>query len=155
DHHPKKGMNSERGREAAGTHWTWFSVCYARRERANPQVERNLLRGSLKKWQPSQVMRTREFLSKLDHDKIVKAIAHAEARTSGEIRVYLQRGELEADALDTAKRQFRRFGMHQTAERNAVLIFIAPRARKFAVVADSRAYQKCGGDYWQHLVETM
>jgi uncharacterized membrane protein len=100
-------------------------------------------------------MRTREFLSKLDHDKIVKAIAQAETKTSGEIRVYLQRGELEEDALATAQRQFRRFGMHQTKGHNAVLIFIAPRSRKFAVVADARAYQKCGGDYWQHLVETM
>ncbi len=45
--------------------------------------------------------------------------------------------------------------MHKTAARNAILIFVAPRAQKFAVVGDEAVHQKCGAEYWQRLVETM
>jgi hypothetical protein len=61
-------------------------------------------------------MRTREFLSKLDHDRIVRAIAAAEAKTSGQIRIYIQRGRLGGDALDAAKRQFPKLGMQKTSK---------------------------------------
>jgi len=100
-------------------------------------------------------MRTREFLSKLDHQGIARAIARAEAKTSGEIRVYLQRGEIKGDPLAMAQKQFRKLGMHKTKKRNAVLIFVAPRARKFAVVGDKAAHEKCGETYWQRLADTM
>jgi uncharacterized membrane protein len=100
-------------------------------------------------------MRTKEFLSKLEHDRIVRAIREAEAKTSGEIRVYLQRGRVEGDALPLAKEQFRRLGMHKTQLRNAVLIFVAPRAQKFAVVGDEAIHQKCGEEFWQCVVDAM
>src|SRR5207245_8506821 len=45
-------------------------------------------------------MRTKEFLSKLEHDRIVQAIREAESKTSGEIRVFVQRGKLDVDPLD-------------------------------------------------------
>jgi uncharacterized membrane protein len=100
-------------------------------------------------------MRTQEFLSKLDHQRIVSAIRATEAKTSGQIRVYVQRGELKGEALTEAQKQFRRLGMHQTKERNAVLIFVVPRARKFAVVGDEGVHKQCGEVYWQRLVDTM
>jgi uncharacterized membrane protein len=103
----------------------------------------------------SQAMRTKEFLSKLDSDRIVRAIRAAEAKTSGEIRVYLQRGQLAGDALEAAQTQFRKLGMEKTKERNGVLIFVAPRARKFAVIGDEGVHQKCGEEYWQQLVDSM
>ncbi|HXM74516.1 MAG TPA: TPM domain-containing protein, partial [Chthoniobacterales bacterium] len=89
-------------------------------------------------------MRTKEFISKLDHDRIVKAIQEAESKTSAEIRVYLQRGKLADDAVNAARKRFQKLGMHKTAERNAVLIFVAPRAHKFAVVGDQAIHEKCG-----------
>ena len=67
-------------------------------------------------------MRTREFLSKLEHDRIVRAIREAEENTSGEIRVFVQRGKLNGDPLTAAQKKFHRLGMHKTRERNAVLI---------------------------------
>src|ERR1700726_1492653 len=48
-------------------------------------------------------MRTKEFLCKLEHDRIVQAIREAEAKTSGQIRVYVQRGKLDADPLIAAQ----------------------------------------------------
>jgi uncharacterized membrane protein len=100
-------------------------------------------------------MRTREFLSKLEHDRIVQAIRDAESRTSGEIRVYFQRGKLKADPLIKAQKKFYQLGMHKTQERNAVLIFVAPRTHKFAVVGDKAIHEKCGDEFWQRIIERM
>src|SRR5436853_692962 len=100
-------------------------------------------------------MRTREFLSKLEHDRIVAAIRAAESKTSGQIRVFIQRGKVNVDPLIAAQRKFHRLAMHKTPEHNAVLIFVAPRAHKFAVVGDKAIHEKCGEAFWQRLVEKM
>jgi uncharacterized membrane protein len=100
-------------------------------------------------------MRTKEFLSKLEHDRIVLAIRDAESKTSAEIRVFIQRGKLEVDPLIAAQKKFHQLQMHRTAERNAVLIFVAPRAHKFAVVGDRGIHEKCGEALWQRLIAQM
>jgi uncharacterized membrane protein len=100
-------------------------------------------------------MRTKQFLSRLEHDQIVAAIRTAESKTSGEIRVYIQRGKLNADPLISAQKKFQRLRMHKTNERNAVLIFVAPRAHKFAVVGDKAIHEKCGEEFWQQVVTAM
>jgi uncharacterized membrane protein len=100
-------------------------------------------------------MRTREFLSKVEHDRIVHAIRDVELKTSGEIRVFIQRGKLKADPLVAAQKKFHQLRMHKTRERNAVLIFVAPRAHKFAVVGDKAIHEKCGDEFWQRVVHGM
>jgi uncharacterized membrane protein len=100
-------------------------------------------------------MRTQQFLSQLAHKRIVEAIHAAEANTSGEIRVYIQRGNLKRDPLMAAQKKFHRLGMHRTADRNAVLIYVAPRAHKFAVVGDKAIHEKCGEELWRRLVQQM
>ena len=100
-------------------------------------------------------MRTREFLTKLEHDRIVQEIGEAESKTSGEIRVLIERGKLKSDPLEAARRKFHRLGMHKTRERNAVLIFVAPRVHKFAVVGDEAIHENCGEEFWQRVVERM
>ena len=100
-------------------------------------------------------MRTREFLTKLEHDRIVQAIREAEMKTSGEIRAFIQRGKLKSDPLVAAQRKFHRLDMHKTRERNAVLIFVAPRVHKFAVIGDKAIHEKCGDVFWQQVTENM
>jgi uncharacterized membrane protein len=100
-------------------------------------------------------MRTKQFLSKLEHDRIMEAIRDAESKTSGEIRIFIQRGKLDVDPLVAAQKKFHKLGMQKTAERNAILIFVAPRAHKFAVVGDKAIHEKCGEHLWARLVETM
>jgi uncharacterized membrane protein len=100
-------------------------------------------------------MRTRDFLSRLEHARIVNAIREAESKTSGEIRVYIQRGKFDTDPVMVAQKKFQRLGMYKTRERNAVLIFVAPRAHKFAVVGDKAIHEKCGEQFWQHVVDGM
>ena len=100
-------------------------------------------------------MRSKEFLDRLDHKRIVAAIAAAEEKTSGQIRVFIQRGEIAGDPLPIAQKKFHDLGMTKTTHRNAVLIFVAPRAQKFAVIGDEGVHQKCGDEYWQRLVSIM
>ena len=45
--------------------------------------------------------------------------------------------------------------MDKTRDRNAALIFVAPRARKYAVVGDVGVHEKCGEQFWQRLVGAM
>ncbi len=100
-------------------------------------------------------MRTKDFLDRLEHDRIKAAIVAAEAKSSGQIRVFVQRGALSGDALAVAQAKFNKLGMQKTHERNAVLIFVAPRARKFALVGDEGVHRKCGTEFWQRLVDEM
>ena len=100
-------------------------------------------------------MRTKEFLNRLEHARIIATIGAAEAKSSGQIRVYIQRGTVTDDALPIAQAKFEELGMQKTRERNAVLIFVAPRARKFAIVGDEGVHAKCGTEFWQRLVNGM
>ena len=100
-------------------------------------------------------MRTKDFMARLNHGRIVDAIATAEKTTSGEIRVFIQRGEVADDPLPFAEAKFLELGMDKTAERNAILVLVAPRAQKFAVVGDEGVHQKCGAEFWNELVATM
>jgi uncharacterized membrane protein len=100
-------------------------------------------------------MRTKEFLGNLEHNRIVRAIQDAELKSSGQIRVHIQRGKLDGDALAAAQNKFHRLGMHKTRQRNAVLIYVAPRAHKFAIVGDKAIHEKCGDSLWHRVVAKM
>jgi uncharacterized membrane protein len=99
-------------------------------------------------------MQPRKFLSQLRHDDIVAAICEAEKHTSGEIRVFITRKPV-ADPLPLAQAHFLRMGMEKTRHRNGVLIFVAPRAHKFAVVGDVGVHTRCGDAFWRELAEEM
>ena len=99
-------------------------------------------------------MHPREFIGQLDNDKLVGAIRAAEKKTSGEIRVFISRKNMD-DAVACAQTQFEKLGMTKTHHRNGVLIFVAPRARKFAVIGDTAVHQRCGDAFWQALAAEM
>ena len=96
-------------------------------------------------------MKPHEFIGKLDHDQIAAAIAEAERTTSGEIRVFIAHQRV-TDALAAARMQFLRLAMTKTRQRNAVLLFLAPRTRHFAVWGDQGVHEKCGDDFWREIV---
>ncbi len=99
-------------------------------------------------------MKVRHFFSKLDSDRIVEAIAQAETDTSGEIRVHVTRSE-PADIEARARERFEKLGMTATAERNAVLFYIAPRIRKFQILGDTGVHEKCGDNFWKATAQEM
>jgi uncharacterized membrane protein len=90
----------------------------------------------------------------IDDARVVSAIAAAETRTSGEIRVVVSQRSIE-DPLAEAARQFEKLGMTATAARNGVLIFVAPRSHTFAVIGDRGVHEKCGEPFWRALADAM
>jgi uncharacterized membrane protein len=99
-------------------------------------------------------MKPKAFISQLDEESLVAAIAEAESKTSGEIRVFLSHRKPD-DAVAAAQRAFDQLGMARTRERNGVLIFVAPKARKFAVIGDAGVHQHCGDEFWTALAAEM
>ncbi len=95
-------------------------------------------------------MKPGDFLKQLDDEKIVAAIAEAERRTSGEVRVYVSHRS-RTDARAWARIRFEKLGMHKTAHRNAVLIYLVPRTRSFAIVGDTGVHAKCGDAFWKNV----
>ena len=99
-------------------------------------------------------MKVKQFVRELDDSRIVAAIAESERHTSGEIRVFISSNEIE-DAYERAQARFLALGMDQTRNRNAVLIYFAPRSHKFAVVGDTAVHERCGDDFWRQLIGAM
>jgi uncharacterized membrane protein len=102
----------------------------------------------------ASAVKTRHFLNQLEHDRIVSAIAEAEKKTSGQIRVLVSHREVE-DPVAAAGKEFHRLGLHRTPQRNAVLIFVAPRSQRFAVIGDQAVHEKCGDAFWTDLTTAM
>lgn len=99
-------------------------------------------------------MRTKDFIKQLDHEKIKQAIASAEQKSSGEIRVAITTKKIK-DPLAEAEKEFIRLKMNNTRERNGVLILFAPKSQNFAVWGDVGVHEKCGKDFWHEIVEKM
>ncbi len=99
-------------------------------------------------------MKPDHFIERLDHPRIEAAIAAAEAKTSGEIRVLVHRRPID-DAVTFAQAEFFRLGMQKTRNRNAVLFFVAPASQSFAVIGDEGVHRKCGNEFWNDIAATM
>jgi uncharacterized membrane protein len=102
----------------------------------------------------------RKFFSKAEQLEIVDAIGAAELNTSGEIRFHVERDvptkdPINGDAYQQARAVFAKLGMHQTESRNGVLIYLAVRTRKFAVVGDEELHKRVGDDFWVDVVKLM
>ena len=95
-----------------------------------------------------------KVFAQFDSDRIVAAIAAAEKQTSGEIRVHVTR-RVPKDLEMRAVRRFHLLGMTKTAERNGVLIYLAPRARRFRILGDTAIHEKCGEDFWKEVAAAM
>lgn len=99
-------------------------------------------------------MYPKEFKNRLHHDNLVEAIREAEKKTTGEIRVLISHEHVETPVAE-AHKEFMRLGMANSPHRNGVLIFVAPRSHKFAVIGDKAVHEKCGDEFWQKLAEAM
>ena len=100
--------------------------------------------------------RRRALLDKAVQQQIVQRIQEAESKTSGEVRVYMERKCPNADPLARAQEIFARLGMEQTQARNAVIVYVALDDRKFALFGDTAIYEKAGGPaFWQQAADKL
>jgi len=99
-------------------------------------------------------MNARNFFTEKDRTSILAAIASAEKNTSGEIRVHIE-NSFKGEVLDQASYMFRKLGMHKTAQRNGVLIYLALKNRQFAVIGDVGINSKVPDGFWDGVKDLM
>ncbi|HKQ71455.1 MAG TPA: TPM domain-containing protein [Polyangiaceae bacterium] len=90
----------------------------------------------------------------IDVAAVEAAIAAAERRTSGEIRVSVAPwfwGSVDR----AAEAAFVRLGMNQTRARNGVLFFVVPSRQTFLVRGDTAIHERVGQAFWDELVAAM
>ena len=97
----------------------------------------------------------KSFFKEEDNRLVVKAIRHAEQRTSGEVRVFIESRCSWVDAIDRAAEIFFTLKMEKTEQRNAVLVYVAVKDRQVAVFGDEGIHNKVGTEYWNKLVREM
>ena len=90
-----------------------------------------------------------------DHARIERAVADANARTDGRVTVRLVPDAQLAETFERAAAEFQGAGLHQTEKRNVALVFVAPHARRFAVLGDSGLHERVGDGFWKQLIEEM
>jgi uncharacterized membrane protein len=95
------------------------------------------------------------FFSPEDRELIIQAVRDAERRTSGEIRVFIEKHCAYMDAIDQAAEIFFRLQMQKTEDRNAVLLYVAIKDRQLAVFGDEGIHQRVGNEYWNREVKMM
>ena len=93
-------------------------------------------------------------MKNIDSTKIAEAIRNAELLTSGEIRVYIAK-HCKEDALDKASRVFQKLKMHNTAQRNAVLILVCPADHKAAILGDKGINSIIEDDFWDNTLSEL
>jgi uncharacterized membrane protein len=100
------------------------------------------------------LMTKRSLLRAIDTARIEAAIAAAEKRTSGEIRVSIA-PFFWGDVRRVAERAFERLGVNATRERNGILFFIVPARRRFVVLGDSGIHARVGQAFWDTVAAAM
>jgi hypothetical protein len=91
------------------------------------------------------------FLLPDEEAKVVEAIGRFEQRTSGELRVHLER-HIEGDILEGGKKIFEQIGLTATRERNGVMFLVALKDHRFAVLGDQGIDQKVPPGFWTEVV---
>ena len=95
-----------------------------------------------------------DLLTKEERKRVAQAIAQAEQATSSEIRVHLE-DHIEEDVLDHAAYIFEELGMHRTADRNGILIYICVADRQMAVIGDKGINEKVPEGFWNGVIEAL
>ena len=99
-------------------------------------------------------MSPKEFIGKENEVLIAKAIEEAEHQTSGEIRIHIE-SKCKEEVLDRAAWLFKKLRMHETKERNGVLIYISIGDRKFAIIGDTGINMVVPEGFWNETKELI
>ncbi|MFM7006501.1 MAG: TPM domain-containing protein [Flavobacteriales bacterium] len=94
------------------------------------------------------------MLSNLEQQQVAEAIAAAEQKTSGEIRVHMENLCTE-DPMKRAIAVFEKLGMQRTAARNGVLIYVALQSNQLAIIGDKGINEQVPSDFWNSTRDLM
>ena len=99
-------------------------------------------------------MSAETFFSDTQKEAIRKAIETAEGKTSGEIRVHIDR-VCKDDVVKTAEKTFGKLKMNNTVERNGVLFYLAVDSKVFAIYGDKGIHEKVPEGFWNSTSAEM
>ena len=94
------------------------------------------------------------MLTEKDKELIQDAIAQAELQTSGEIRVHVDKA-CEKDPVQRAIEVFEQLKMHETEQRNGVLIYVAFSNKKLAIIGDKGINEVVPSNFWDSTRDCM
>lgn len=89
------------------------------------------------------------LFTKEEEARIIASIRLAELDTSGEIRLFVEDFCMRDSPVDRAEEVFQLFGMYNTKERNAVLIYLAQKSHHFAIWGDAGIHARVGFQFWE------
>ena len=94
------------------------------------------------------------FLNSDEAKQVESAIGESEKQTSAEIKLIILRHcwdklEHKAESL------FRKYGLHATQYRNAVLILLVTANREFLIYGDQGIHEKVGQNFWDDTRNRM
>jgi len=95
------------------------------------------------------------FLSSNDELAIVQAIQKAEKKTSGEIRVHIEKKCPKKDPIKRAISLFQKLGMHKTDLRNGVIVYVATEDHLLAIWGDEGIHANVGQEFWESTLVTL
>ena len=102
------------------------------------------------------LFKKKPLLDKESEQQVVASIKEAEAKTSGEIRVFIEPHCKFVDPMDRAREIFTSLAMEKTEERNAIIIYVALLDKQFALFGDKAIYEKAGGPkFWEQAAERL
>lgn len=97
----------------------------------------------------------RQFFKEEQRNQIVRAISEAEAMTSGEIRLHVEATCKHENTLDRATEIFYQLKMDATEQKNGVLIYLAHRDHRFAIIGDKGINEVVPANFWDSIKEVM
>ena len=89
-----------------------------------------------------------EFLTEQEEEEVVAAIQKAEKKTSGEIRVHIEKSS-KGDIWKRAMEVFHLLKMDNTKQDNGVLIYVAIDDRNFVIYGDKGINDVVPPDFWE------
>lgn len=94
----------------------------------------------------------KSLLSKEEESRLIKAIEASELKTSGEIRVHIEK-EITDSAVTACENQFYKLNMQNTIDRNGILFFLAYQSKAFAVWGDEGIHAKVQDEFWKSITD--
>ena len=96
----------------------------------------------------------KDLFTENQQQQVVEAIKEAELKTSGEIKVHIER-KCNAEVLDHAAFMFDELEIEKTELRNGVLIYLALEDRALAILGDTGINLKVPKNFWDATRDVM
>lgn len=94
------------------------------------------------------MLSSNSMLTAQEREDIQEVIRLAEQKTSGEIRVHVDK-KCSDDPLKRAVEVFNKLRMFETKQRNGVLIYLSFSDRKLAIIGDQGINNVVPNDFWE------